>query len=173
MHLCIPKPEDFRAAAMIQRQSKSGRLPGTDKTLPNILNLQGQTPITRPRILSNTMAAPTFSNRKPRPKYYVGAAIGRPLGFCRCRNKTKNWAFSLPPPFGHLPHQREASCSPPHPNAFPSVEGGTAQAVTEEVPSPLGCCRAQPGFKSTKAPQLSTFNCQLSQFLPRFILNSL
>jgi len=62
-----------------------------------------------------------------------------PGGFHLCRNKTENWAFSLPPPFGHLPHQREASCAPPprrgrcphrpappapHPNAFPSGDGG-------------------------------------------------
>ena len=39
----------------------------------------------------------------------VGAAIGRPPGFCLCGNKTDNWAFSLPTPFWHLPHQREAS----------------------------------------------------------------
>ena len=32
-----------------------------------------------------------------------------PPAFCLGGNKKENWAFSLPPPFGHLPHQREAS----------------------------------------------------------------
>ena len=41
----------------------------------------------------------------------VGAAIGRPPCFCLFRNEKGNRAFSLPPPFGHLPHQREASPS--------------------------------------------------------------
>jgi len=48
-----------------------------------------------------------------------------PGGFRLRRKKAENWTFSLPPPFGHLPHQREASAS----EAFlcqqrcPNVEG--------------------------------------------------
>ena len=55
------------------------------------------------------MAAPTF---KAETTFETLCRDGhRPPAFCLGGNKTKKWAFSLPPPFGHLPHQREASTS--------------------------------------------------------------
>jgi len=56
------------------------------------------------------MAAPTFSNRKLRSIMLCRGGHWPPA-FCLGGNKKENWAFSLPPPFGHLPHQREASTS--------------------------------------------------------------
>jgi len=81
------------------------------------------------------MAAPTISKRKLR-SIMLCRGGHRPPAFCLCGDKRENWAFSLPPPFGHLPHQREASTSEVFlsPRHCPKGKGRLRPASPQKLP---------------------------------------